>query len=620
MTPCIIIPCYNHARPLAGVLASLKPMGLPCLLIDDGSEPVAAAALDALAGEHGDWLTLLRHPENRGKGAAVMSGLMAARAAGFSHALQLDADGQHDLGDVPRLLEEAKAHPEALVSGRPRYDDSVPRGRLYGRYVTHVWVWIETLSFAIEDSMCGFRVYPVAASCALLGEVRLGRRMDFDTEVMVRLHWRGVPMRFVPTRVTYPADGSSHFRLWQDNLAISWMHTRLVCRLLWDLVGKGLGWPARLWRQGRALGSCRHGSRTPEQEGGSLPGRQRETWFQWGCRHGSRTPEQGGGSLPGRPRETWFEWGQRHWSRTPERGSLLGLQIMLASYRLLGRRGFGALLYPVIGYFWLTGRRQRAASEQYLARLEAFAATEGVRLPEEPRSSFRHFLRFGEAALDKLAGWRGDIAPERVELVGREHHEAAIRNGQGLLLLGSHLGDLELCRALGTRLGQVRINALVFTRHAARFNALLQQINPGSGLNLIQVQEMGADTAILLKEKIEAGEWVVIVGDRTSVTREKRVVWADFLGAPAPFPLGPFALASVLACPVYLMFGLKEQGRFRVHFEPFAERLRLPRAEREAALRHWVQAYADRLQHHCLQAPLDWFNFFDFWQLTHDEQ
>ncbi|MGY3869480.1 glycosyltransferase family 2 protein [Aeromonas crassostreae] len=600
MTPCIIIPCYNHARPLAGVLARLKPMGLPCLLIDDGSEPVAAAALDALAGEHGDWLTLLRHPENLGKGAAVSSGLMAARAAGFSHALQLDADGQHDLDDVPRLLEEAKAHPEALVSGRPRYDDSVPRGRLYGRYVTHVWVWIETLSFAIEDSMCGFRVYPVAASCALLGEVRLGRRMDFDTEVMVRLHWRGVPMRFVPTRVTYPADGSSHFRLWHDNLAISWMHTRLVCRLLWDLMGKLPGWPARLWWRAR--------------------GRQRENWFAWGRRQGPRTPGQESGSLPGRPRETWFQWGQRHWSRTPERGSLLGLRIMLASYRLLGRRGFGALLYPVIGYFWLTGRRQRTASEQYLARLEAFVATEGIRLPEGPRSSFRHFLRFGEAALDKLAGWRGDIAPERVELVGREHHEAAIRSGQGLLLLGSHLGDLELCRALGTRLGQVRINALVFTRHAARFNALLSQINPGSGLNLIQVQEMGADTAILLKEKVEAGEWVVIVGDRTSVTREKRVVWADFLGAPAPFPLGPFALASVLACPVYLMFGLKEQGHFRVHFEPFAERLWLPRAEREAALRHWVQAYADRLQHHCLQAPLDWFNFFDFWQLTHDEQ
>jgi predicted LPLAT superfamily acyltransferase len=561
LTPCIIIPCYNHSAPLAGVLTRLAPLGLPCLLIDDGSEPGAAARLDGLAREHQAWVSLLRHPHNLGKGAAVMTGLKAAFERGFSHGVQIDADGQHDLADVPRLLHEAEAHPEALISGRPLYDDSVPKGRLYGRYVTHVWVWIETLSFTIEDSMCGFRVYPLAASCALFDEVRLGARMDFDTEIMVRLHWRGVKSRFVATRVIYPADGSSHFRLWQDNLDISWMHTRLVCRLLWDLTRQLLRWPARLWHRGRA-----------------------------------------------------------HWSRTPERGSLLGLRIMLASYRLLGRRGFKALLYPVIGYFWLTGRRQRAASEQYLARLEAFAAANDIPLPAEPRSSFYHLLRFGEAALDKLAGWRGDIAPEQVELVGREHQEAALASGRGLLLLGSHLGDLELCRALGTQAGQVRINALVFTRHAARFNALLKQINPGSGLNLIQVQEMGADTAILLKEKIEAGEWVVIVGDRTSVTREKRVVWADFLGAPAPFPLGPFALASVLACPVYLMFGLKEQGRFRVHFEPFAERLLLPRSNREAALQHWVQAYADRLQHHCLRAPLDWFNFFDFWQLTHDEQ
>ncbi|OSM49757.1 acyltransferase, partial [Aeromonas salmonicida subsp. salmonicida] len=155
---------------------------------------------------------------------------------GFSHALQVDADGQHDLADIPALLAEAHRDPEALISGRPVYDDSVPKGRLYGRYITHVWVWIETLSFTIKDSMCGFRVYPLAASCALLEQVALGRRMDFDTEVMVRLHWAGVAVRFVPTRVIYPADGSSHFQLWRDNRDISWMHTRLVCRLLWDLL------------------------------------------------------------------------------------------------------------------------------------------------------------------------------------------------------------------------------------------------------------------------------------------------------------------------------------------------------------------------------------------------
>ncbi|MGL6522934.1 glycosyltransferase family 2 protein [Aeromonas dhakensis] len=566
MNPCLLIPCYNHAGPLAAVLARLAEFELPCLLVDDGSEPVAAAALDALAARY-PWVSLLRHPHNQGKGGAVMTGLRRAHELGFSHALQVDADGQHDLTDLPALLAEARQHPAALVSGRPLYDDSVPKGRLYGRYITHVWVWIETLSFAIKDSMCGFRVYPLASTCALLERVALGRRMDFDTEVMVRLHWAGVPMRFVPTRVIYPVDGRSHFRLFRDNLDISWMHTRLVCRLLWDLLLRLCRWPAR------------------------LGARLTRLW---------------------RERRT-------HWSRTPERGSLLGMQIMLASYRLLGRRGFSLLLYPVIGYFWLTGRAQREASRAYLARLETFANAQGVALPAEPRSSFRHFLRFGEAALDKLAGWRGDITEQEVELVGAEHYQAAINSGKGVLLLGSHLGDLELCRALGSRKQGLRINALVFTRHAARFNALLKQINPDSHLNLIQVQELGADTAILLKEKLEQGEWVVIVGDRTSVTREKRVIWADFLGAPAPFPLGPFVLSSVLGCPVYLMFGLKEQGRFRVHFEPFADGQPLQRQGRQQILASRVQAYADRLQHHCLRAPLDWFNFFDFWQLT-DEQ
>jgi predicted LPLAT superfamily acyltransferase len=557
MNPCIIIPCYNHASPLRKVLAQLERYQLPCLLVDDGSEPQAAAALDVLAAEHAGWVSLLRHERNRGKGGAVMTALRAAKARGFSHALQVDADGQHDLTRLPDLLAEAEQHPTALVSGAPEYDESVPKGRLYGRYLTHVWVWIETLSLDIRDSMCGFRVYPLAATCALLECCRLGERMDFDIEVMVRLYWRKVPVRFVPLRVHYPQDGLSHFDPLADNLRISWMHTRLVLTLLGE-----------------------------------------------GARHLLRWPK------------AWLALGRGHWSRTPERGTLLGLRIMLWSYSLLGRPGFKAILLPVITYFWLTGRSQRQASQDYLARLSQRAAVRGVTLPG-PLGSLRHFLRFGEAALDKLAGWRGDIRLDQIELVGREHYQAA--RGHGALILGSHLGDLELCRALGHQEGAVRITALVFTRHAARFNALMQEINPQAGLNLVQVQELGADTAILLKERLDAGEWVVIVGDRTSVTREKRVVWADFLGAPAPFPLGPFALSAVLGCPTYLMFGLKEQGRFRVHFEPFADGQPLPRANRQQLLEARVRHYAERLEAHCLQAPLDWFNFFDFWHLT-DEQ
>ena len=220
--------------------------------------------------------------------------------------------------------------------------------------------------------------------------------------------------------------------------------------------------------------------------------------------------------------------------------------------------------------------------------------------------------------LYKLAGWRGEIRHEQVELIDNGAYQALQERPQGVLVLGSHLGDLELCRALSRSLGQVTVNALVFTDHAERFNRLLQAVNPQANLQLIQVREVGPETAILLKEKLEAGEWVVLVGDRTSVTREKRVIWADFLGAPAPFPQGPFMLAAALGAPVYLLFGLREQGRFRVYFEPFAAQLQLPRRERAAALPQLVQQYAERLQHHCLKAPLDWFNFFDFWHLSDD--
>ena len=158
--------------------------------------------------------------------------LREAGRRGYSHALQIDADGQHDPADVPRFLAMARETPGAVINGRPVYDASVPRGRLYGRYATHIWVWINTLSFEIRDSMCGFRVYPLAPTLALLQRERIGQRMDFDTEILVRLHWRGVRVRNLETRVTYPSDGVSHFDIWRDNVRISRMHARLFFGML----------------------------------------------------------------------------------------------------------------------------------------------------------------------------------------------------------------------------------------------------------------------------------------------------------------------------------------------------------------------------------------------------
>jgi hypothetical protein len=188
--------------------------------------------LAGIAGLHPGQVTLVTHEVNQGKGGAVMTGFRTAHAMGFSHALQVDADGQHDLGDVARFLDAARAAPEALVAGYPVYDESVPRGRLYGRYATHVWVWINTLSLEIRDSMCGFRVYPLASVMALLGRTRLGLRMNFDIEILVRLHWDGVRFVQLPTKVGYPADGVSHFRLWLDNALISRLHASLFGGML----------------------------------------------------------------------------------------------------------------------------------------------------------------------------------------------------------------------------------------------------------------------------------------------------------------------------------------------------------------------------------------------------
>ena len=242
MKLCVLIPVYNHEHAIGAVVQQVLAHGLQCLLVDDGSHAGCRQALEALQLSQPDRITLLRLPENQGKGGAVLAGMQLARDNGFTHALQVDADGQHDTDAIPAFVAACMARPEAVICGYPRYDASVPRARLYGRYATHVWVWINTLSLRIRDSMCGFRFYPLAPTLAVANHAHIGRRMDFDTEILVRLDWAGIPIVNLPVRVFYPLDGVSHFDVLRDNLRISLMHTRLffgmlprLPRLLWRL-------------------------------------------------------------------------------------------------------------------------------------------------------------------------------------------------------------------------------------------------------------------------------------------------------------------------------------------------------------------------------------------------
>jgi len=224
MTCCVVIPVFDHEHAIGTVVDAILQHQLPCILVDDGSSAGCANKLTALTLASPQQISLVRLDENQGKGAAVIAGIKAAYEKGYTHALQIDADGQHAMGDIPRFLNAAAEHPLAIVTGSPVFDESIPKIRFYSRYLTHVFVWLNTLSFDIKDSMCGFRLYPLDLVMALLAQQNIGRRMNFDTDILVRLHWKGVEVINLPTRVTYPTDGVSHFRLWFDNLLITRMH------------------------------------------------------------------------------------------------------------------------------------------------------------------------------------------------------------------------------------------------------------------------------------------------------------------------------------------------------------------------------------------------------------
>jgi glycosyltransferase involved in cell wall biosynthesis len=228
---CAVIPVYEHGRTAGRVVGAARSAGLDVILVDDGSGAECARALEALAAADAG-VRLVRRSATQGKGAAVQTGLRGAAGLGYRHALQVDADGQHALADIPRLLAESRANPGAVVCGLPQFAADAPRSRLYGRRLTNFWVSVNTWSRAIPDAMCGFRVYPLEATVALIERARLGRRMDFDIEILVRLAWLGVAMRWVPTQIAYPADGTSHFRMRLDNALITRAHTVLFFGML----------------------------------------------------------------------------------------------------------------------------------------------------------------------------------------------------------------------------------------------------------------------------------------------------------------------------------------------------------------------------------------------------
>lgn len=229
--PCILIPIYNHGDTIADSIEKVRIYGLPIFIIDDGSDDATKKSLTRISAAYPEVHYLVRK-DNGGKGAALKMGFRAALKHGFTHALQIDADGQHNMADIPRFLALGKKYPEGLICGAPVYDSSVPKSRLYGRRITNFWIVIETLSFEIPDAMCGFRLYPLNKTVSLIDTHFIGNRMEFDIEILVRFAWSLLPIQWIKTEVSYPEGGRSNFRLFRDNVLISWAHARLVSEMI----------------------------------------------------------------------------------------------------------------------------------------------------------------------------------------------------------------------------------------------------------------------------------------------------------------------------------------------------------------------------------------------------
>ena len=233
-THLVLIPSYNTGRLLLDTVRAARAQWAPVWVVIDGSTDGSGQALmAATAGDPG--LRVIVLPQNQGKGAAVLHGLREALAAGFTHVLTMDADGQHPAALIPTFMRASIARPDTMVLGKPVFDASAPLLRVRGRRVSNAWTDLETLGAGVGDSLFGFRVYPASDLAAVMARQPWMRRFDFDTEAVVRLAWRGIKPVNIDAPVKYPRPedgGISHFKYGRDNLLLTWMHTRLVLEFL----------------------------------------------------------------------------------------------------------------------------------------------------------------------------------------------------------------------------------------------------------------------------------------------------------------------------------------------------------------------------------------------------
>jgi predicted LPLAT superfamily acyltransferase len=304
-----------------------------------------------------------------------------------------------------------------------------------------------------------------------------------------------------------------------------------------------------------------------------------------------------------------------HWAQLGETTFVSGIWLLYGVHRLFGRRLVRWVMFPVVLVHWLTRPALRRASLAYLRHLHR--AEPGL-FPREPGwlEGLRHVGCFAETMLDKLLAMADRYPTQAVRERDFAIVDALLSQGRGGIFITAHMGCLELCRMVAKHRQGLHLTVLVHTRHAQAFNRILKRLDPTSAVNLLEVTDFGPGMAQQLAALVSAGGWVAIAGDRVPINSAQTVT-VDFLGAPAPFPVGAYVLAGVLQCPLVLLTCLHQGEGYEVRFEMLAEQVALPRAGRAQALAQYAQTYARILQRRLRESPYDWFNFYAFWHDPH---
>lgn len=454
--PCIIIPCYEkHATILENTIKQYLYLNLPILIIDDGSSFEFAKMIESVATKY--TCHLIRNEKNGGKGCAIKHGLKVAHQRKFSHAIQIDSDGQHSPSQIEVLIKESQKHPTSLISGSPIYDESISKARYYGRYLTHFWVWIHTLSFKIKDSMCGYRVYPLSKTIDVLTKYQVGNKMDFDIEIMVLLFWENTKIHFIEVPVSYPKENVSYFNSLDDNILISKMHTKLFFKMLF---------------------------KSPKIIANKFSTNENLPWY-----------------------------------KNDEKGSYFLMLLTLNLFKLSGPRPVKFIGKFISRYYSITSKETSLRSEHFKQIYKDYCVNQNI--DYHNFTTYDHINSFTEMVIDKLSVWSKIIQRKNINATDLIEYHKILNQEKGAFFISSHFGNLEIIRSIGQTTKKFKINTLMYTDNSQKILSLINKISADSMVGIININEISPSLAINLKDKIENQELIFCMGDRITINSNK---------------------------------------------------------------------------------------------------